>query len=215
MSGVGFELELINALRVGAALLLTGLAIRLMDDFLDLRYDAQAGIPSPAVRLGEATLPYGLLALAAGAALHAPTSLTLFFAAYAVGMIQDLRRPLPSGIAGWQEGGIVLVFGALLLGFWTQVWALAVMLFIQAVDDLLDYRLDRMSGNPNLVRAYGYVEVCLVALLCLVIAAMLQPIGTGMAIAAAAILDAVLWRIALRGGRGASEAGPLPKGWLS
>lgn len=215
MFGVGFNIGLIVTVRAGAAILCTGLAVKLMDDFLDLKYDSQAGIPSPAVRLGEATLPYGLILLALGAAFHAPIALALFIAAYAVGMVQDLGRPLPSGLAGWQESVVVLGLGALLLGPVMQIWGLAVMVFVQAIDDVMDYELDQVSGNPNLVRRFGWVEVNSVALGCFILAALLHPIATGLAIAAVATLDTWVWRLALRTKRDlAGTSGPLPKGWL-
>lgn len=202
--------------RAGLAILCTGLAVKLMDDFLDLQYDSQAGIPSPAVRLGEATLPYGLILLALGAAFHAPIALSLFFAAYATGMIQDLIRPLPSGLSGWQESVLVLGLGALLLGPIVQIWGLAIMIFIQGIDDVMDYDLDQVSGNPNLVRRFGWVEVNGVALGCFILAALLFPIGTGLTIAGVAILDTWVWRLALRTKReSAGGSGVLPKGWMS
>lgn len=214
MFGVGFEEALISTVRAGAAILCTGLAVKLMDDFLDLQYDSQAGIPSPAVRLGEATLPYGLILLAIGAAFHAPIALSLFVAAYSIGMIQDLKRPLPSGLTGWQESILVLGLGALLLGPVIQIWGLAMMVFIQVIDDMIDYHVDQMSGNPNLLRRFGWVEVNSVALGCFVLAALLHPVATGLTIVAVALLDTWVWRIALRTKREPAGISDPPKGWL-
>lgn len=214
MFGGGFEEALIATVRAGAAIICSGLAVKLMDDFLDLQYDSQAGIPSPAVRLGEATLPYGLILLAIGAAFHAPIALSLFFAAYAIGMVQDLRRPLPSGLTGWQESLLVLGLGALLLGPVNQIWGLAIMVFVQAIDDTIDYHVDQMSGNPNLLRRFGWVEVNGVAFGCFVLAALLYPIETALTIVAVAVLDTWVWRMALRTKREPAGITDPPKGWL-
>lgn len=214
MFGGGFEEALIATVRAGAAIICSGLAVKLMDDFLDLQYDSQAGIPSPAVRLGEATLPYGLILLAIGAAFHAPIALSLFFAAYAIGMVQDLRRPLPSGLTGWQESLLVLGLGALLLGPVNQIWGLAIMVFVQAIDDTIDYHVDQMSGNPNLLRRFGWVEVNGVAFGCFVLAAWLYPIETALTIVAVAVLDTWVWRMALRTKREPAGITDPPKGWL-
>ena len=200
--------------RAGAAILCAGLAVKLMDDFLDLRYDSQTGIPSPAVRLGEATLPYGLVLLAVGAAFHPSVALSLFLAAYSTGMVQDLRRALPSGLTGWQESLVVLGLGALLLGPVRQIWGLAMMVFVQAVDDTIDYHVDQMSGNPNLLRRFGWVEVNGVALACFALAAWLYPIETALTIVAAAVLDTWVWRLALRTKRESPGIADPPKGWL-
>lgn len=214
MFGVGFEEALIPAVRAGAAILCAGLAVKLMDDFLDLQYDSQAGIPSPAVRLGEATLPYGLILLAVGAAFHPPVALSLFLAAYAIGMVQDLKRSLPSGLTGWQESLLSLGLGALLLGPVIQIWGLAMMVFVQAVDDTIDYHVDQMSGNPNLLRRFGWVEVNGVAFVCLVLAAWLYPIETALTIVAAAVLDTWVWRMAFRARREPAGMADPSRGWL-
>lgn len=199
MFGAGFEIAAVVPLvRAALAILCTGVAVKLMDDFLDFRYDAQYGIPSPAVRLGEATLPYAMAALALGAAMNATLALCLFSSAYAIGMVQDLGRPLPSGLLGWQEGLLAVGIGALCLDPFVQLWALVVMAFVQAVDDLFDLKSDAMAGSPNLARRFGVGEVRLAALGLLALAAALRPFDTAAVVVAVACVEAAMWRLAFR-----------------
>src|SRR5690606_12565913 len=144
--------------RSAAAIFLCGWVIKMMDDFLDLRYDIFQGEQSLAVRLGEATLPYSLLLFGLAALVHPVVACSLFLGAYAAGMAGDLERQLPSGLYGYQEALLALTAGFLFLPWHVMLWGAAVMLAVQAIDDLWDLAPDRMSGNPNLSARFGIYE---------------------------------------------------------
>lgn len=174
-----------------------GVAVKLLDDFMDLRSDAQYGVPSIAVRLGEATLPYAMLSLALGAAFDPRFGLSLFLASYAVGMASDLRRILPLGLTGWQESLGAFLLGVLFTGPLVQLWALSMMAFVQCVDDLQDVRRDDLCGSANLVRRWGLGEVRLAALGFFMFAALLAPFHTVLLLIAVALIEHIVWRASL------------------
>lgn len=185
MSGVGYDpAELVGLVRSAAAIFLTGWVVKLMDDFLDLRYDILQGERSLAIRLGEGTLPYSLLLFCLAVLLEPVAACSLFLGAYAAGMASDLERRLPSGLPGVKEALAALLVGFLFLPWHAVLWGVAVMLAVQAVDDLADLAPDRISGNPNLARRFGIVETRLAALGALAVAASLRPLGTVMVFAA-------------------------------
>jgi len=189
--GVGYDpADAWSLLREAAAILLVGGAIKLMDDFLDLRYDVFEGEPSLAVRLGEGTLAYALLLFALAALADARASCALFLGAYAAGMAGDFDRQLPSGLYGYQEAAAALVAGLLFLPWPWALWGLSVMVAVQAVDDLEDLAPDHASGNPNLARRLGVVETQLLGVLTLFLAALLRPVSTAVVFVAVPLL---LW----------------------
>ena len=155
-----------------------GGVIRLMDDFLDLRYDIFEGAETLATRLGEGTLPYALLGFALAAMLDAPTAAALMAGAYAVGMAGDFDRQLPSGLTGYQEGAAALLAAFLLLPLGTVLWAFFAMFAVQVFDDLDDLAGDQRTGNPNIARRMGVVEARMAALCALVAAGLIQPLET-------------------------------------
>lgn len=189
MSGVGYDpTGLMELAKSATAILLCGWVVKMMDDFLDLRYDILQGEQSLAVRLGEGTLPYSLLLFCFAVLIEPATACSLLLGAYACGMAGDLERQLPSGLKGYQEALAALLFGLLFLPWHAVVWGASVMLAVQAVDDLADLGPDRMSGNPNLARRFGIVETRLAALGALFVAANLRPVGTAMVFAAIPLL---------------------------
>lgn len=179
MSGVGFDPAQVGEwVRLAAAVLLTGVAVKLMDDFLDLRYDIFEGADTLAVRLGEGSIAYALISFALAAMADAQAAVALMVGAYAVGMAGDFDRQLPSGLYGLQESFILLVVAALLLPWRVVLWAASAMLCVQLLDDLEDLASDRLSGNPNLARRIGVVEAHMLALAALFAAALAHPAGT-------------------------------------
>lgn len=183
---------MVELARSTVAIFLSGWVIKMMDDFLDLRYDILHGDQSLAVRLGEGTLPYSLLLFCLAVLVEPATACSLFLGAYAVGMAGDLERQLPSGLYGYQEALLALLLGLLFLPWHAVVWGAAIMLAVQAVDDLADLAPDRISGNPNLARRFGIVETQLTALGALLVAASLRPLGTAIIFASIPLL---LWTI--------------------
>jgi hypothetical protein len=178
--------------RIMLAAVLSGLAVKLMDDVLDSRYDAQFDLPNTAVWLSEASLPYALALLGIGALLHPPVAVCLFFASYAVGMSTQLATTYPSGLKGWQEGLILCFLGGVLTTVTCQIWALATVLLIQIIDDFIDYRTDKIICSLNWVNQFGPVETVLLAVPCLIIALLLNPISTILVLLAGVIVEVVI-----------------------
>lgn len=167
-----------SAVATLAAVFSVGLAIKLMDDFIDRRMDGVAGVTTWAGRLGDGSLPYCMAALTVALLIDAPVAGTLFLAAYAVGMTHDLTRRLPLGLLGWQESAVALVVGTLLGGPLPMLAALAAVVFVQCADDLVDAEGDRRRGHRSLVVMLGPVETALLGLAALIVACSLTPLVT-------------------------------------
>lgn len=170
-----------------ACVLAAGWAIKWMDDWVDRDLDGY-GAKTWAGRLGGGLLPYAMAALCVALLLDAPLAGSLFFSAYSLGMLHDWRRPLPSGLRGWQEAALAVGAGALLAGPGRMAAALAVMTFVQCADDLADVNEDRAVGRRSLATAMGVVETGLLGAAALVAAAALAPRATTMVIWATAIV---------------------------
>lgn len=191
MFGDGFDpLEAVVLARSAGAIFLSGWVVKLMDDFLDLRYDLFAGDETLAVRLGEGTLPYSLIGLVFAALLHPEIALSLFVGAYAAGMAGDYDRQLPSGLKGWQEGAAAVCFTLVFSPWSTVVWAVSVMLAVQITDDLFDIAEDGASGNPNIARRIGIGETRMLGLLALFAACVLKPAHTALVFMAIPLVEA-------------------------
>lgn len=140
-----------------------GWAIRLMDDALDIEIDEVIQKLNWSERLGTGTTAYALFALAAAALLEPSVALTLLTAAYAVGMLGDLRL-LPSGLPAVLEGGLLWFLSLWRFGWQKALAALTIMLIIQLLDDLLDHKLDQIPRGGNWAIRLGTPGVLLVVL---------------------------------------------------
>lgn len=183
-----------NLLMAAVGLCAAGLAIRLMDDFLDTPLDLRQGLRTPAHSLGSACLPYALAALSIGCLLAPKLAAALFLGAYAVGMASDLGRMLPLGLQGYQESLLAVLIGSLGAGLVVMTWAVVMMIAIQAFDDLVDVETDQQTGGHNWCRRYGTGEVVLSGLLSLAIGVFLSPMLTILTLLMAIFIDRVLFR---------------------
>ncbi|NMB17472.1 MAG: hypothetical protein GX980_10220 [Firmicutes bacterium] len=153
-------------------ILLVGLAIKLMDDYLDEPKDTK-GLANYFQR---GTIAYSLLALAVAAALEAKTACSLFFAAYILGMAGDETRPLASKLRGWEESLIVLGIGLISVGWETLLASTAILAAVQLYDDFADLAKDARWGRTNLVRTWGHTECLLLLAISMSIGALLDPL---------------------------------------
>lgn len=190
MFGVGYEITVSQIVQTAAVIGLMGGVIKLMDDFLDLRYDVYVGARSLAIHLGEGSLPYALIGFTLATMIDAPMAAAIMAGAYVAGMAGDFDRQLPSGLMGYQESLLVLILALIFLPWTVVVWAVCALMTTQIADDLYDIETDRFSGNPNLVRRVGFVEAHMLGLLFLCAAASLNPIATALTFA---LLPVVLW----------------------
>lgn len=173
-------------------IVLTGTAIKCMDDLLDVEYDQCVGRHTIAGRLGKAILPYALLLMAVGVFVVRETALVLFLASYAIGMGHDLREKMPTRLPGWGEGLIAVVLGMLLTSPVTMIWGLLIMATIQLLDDLMDIYKDTQSGQRNSAVQIGIVETTLLTLICFLAALLLRAEDSVQVLLAAPLIHMIL-----------------------
>lgn len=159
-------------------IVLAGLTIKLMDDWLDLEFDQCIGRHTLAMRLGRACLPYALVLFGAAVALAPDLSMALFLAAYAIGMGHDLREKMPTKLPGWLESLLALLLSAAFAGLVLTAWAVCIMAMIQLLDDLMDLQADRRSGQNNLAHRLGLVEATLLMFISLLAALLISTMKT-------------------------------------
>lgn len=181
------------------AIFLVGICIKVMDDYMDIELDALLDKKTLAAKLGPGTLPYLLLLFALAVSINQNLTLALFMASYAVGMYQDLFRPLPSGLKGWQESVVVFSLGIVIVGWVTIVWAFAIMAAVQLLDDLIDYRLDLKTGVVKAVQRLGFAETALLVLILTLLSLFLAVDQTLMVLS---LTPVVKWLVALAGQEG-------------
>ncbi len=188
-------------------IVLAGLVIKLMDDWLDVEFDQCIGRHTLAIRLGRACLPYSLLGFGLALALAPDVALTLFLASYAIGMGHDLRERMPTKLPGWVESLAAVSFSVWATDLRLTVWALFVMATIQLLDDLMDLQNDRRSGQNNLANRFGFVEVTLMMFICLLASILLSPLKTVEVLLAAPFVHMLLALFGGLGIRGRREEG--------
>lgn len=157
-------------MRLIASVFAAGVTVKLMDDALDGDKDVR---PGWAGRVGAGVVPYAVVSFALAVCLHPPAAVSLTCGAYAIGMGHELNRKMPTGMRGWHESAVVMVGAALFAGVVSALAALAVMLFVQCVDDLLDETEDKLQGHGNVAHRLGRVETKLLALSALIVSAAL------------------------------------------
>lgn len=147
------------------SVLLCAIAVKLVDDFLDRDMDTRAGSRNLAVRFGNGTVIYAMLALAVAASLNAMISIPLFLASYSIGMCNDLKQSFPSGLRGWQESLLVVLLGIILWGWEMMLFSLLFVSSIQLFDDYLDMSIDKRVGYRNIANRFGKVECLLLSII--------------------------------------------------
>lgn len=147
------------------AVFLTGLVIKMMDDFIDSEYDDMLGKRNLSNVLGRGILPYAIFIFSLACLLDPRTSIGLFFSSYILGMVTDYNVKMPAGLYGYQESLIVLSLGILLLGFSEITSSLFIMGFVQLWDDLCDYKKEKNCGK-NYVKLLGKVECIILSIIC-------------------------------------------------
>lgn len=172
-----------------AATALTGMAVRLMDDFLDEPEQPSGWLAPLFERAGRGVIAYALFFLALGAACNLEWAVTLFLSAYAIGMGHEGHRILPSGLSALWESALALGAGMARFGFFSLAASFTAVLFVQILDDFVDVEEDRKRGESNWVLRWGSVEAALVAVLAALVSwelswrRFLLVVGTGLALA--------------------------------
>lgn len=138
--------NLILLLPTLVAILLTSIIVKWLDDAID-EESGNKGIQNYAA--------YALAGILLAAALDLEITFVLFMACYSVGMFGSGKTMLPSGLPNWLESGIALTIVVVVAGFTTAIWAVAIIVAIQAFDDILDYNYDSQHNQPNWIFQLG------------------------------------------------------------
>jgi len=146
--------------QVGGVVIATGLSIKMMDDYLDKDLDLHGNLYH---FLEEGILPYALVALALAALADASLSVSLFLSAYCVGMVFSPLDRLPTGLVGYQECLLVMGIQLLFIPWRRVVCSLAVLLWVQILDDVIDRDIDT---RVNIVHRLGFGEAVMIGGLC-------------------------------------------------
>lgn len=154
------------------SVILCAAAIKLTDDHLDKDIDSCSGRRNWAELLGSGAMVYAALFLAVAIALSRSLSLSLFFSCYIVGMFNGLKAIYPSSFNGIQEAAIVFVLGIVLTNWEYMMFSISFSLAVQLIDDCIDFKMDKKTGNRNLAHRFGVLECLLGAALCLMGAAL-------------------------------------------
>lgn len=150
--------------------LLVGFIVKLMDDYLD--YEENSPVFS---YLGHGLLPYSLLLLLFAVAIDFAQASALFLAAYSVGMVgRGQHAQLPTGLTPQIECLAVIMVGVYLSDWRTMFAALAALVAVQALDDLIDYPKDCMLGIQSWCTRHGPVVTGLVLTIALGIGLLLE-----------------------------------------
>lgn len=147
---------------------LTGIVIKLMDDYLDQELDKIEGKFTLAVILDKAIVPYSLLSMVFCMMIYPNLAGSLFLASYIIGMGSNLKQRLPLGLNAFQEFVIFGILGLIIFGFIEMLSSLVIIIFIQFVDDFLDFYSDAKFTRRNFVIRFGFLESVIITLICLI-----------------------------------------------
>ena len=154
------------------ALLMTGFAVKALDDWIDRGYlevgrqDRQSGAEADLNDLLGSALPaYLALSLCLAVTLNWRWAASIFLACYGLGMSGRLTQRFASGLSGLVEIILVAVWGVLTLGWLEMGGAAAFVASAQLLDDWRDANPDRRSGNPNLLLRWGTAPFVLVSVM--------------------------------------------------
>lgn len=176
-----------------AGIFLTGLVIKLMDDFLDQDLDRLKGEENFSRIIGRGILPYSLVIIILALYFNFNESVSYFAASYFLGMAYDDRERLPSRLFGWQEGLIVLGISILLTSLKDTLSALILILLIQLFDDYVDYRRDNLFLGRNLINTLGIVNSILLTLILFFLVIKFFPLKLVFFSLASFILYVIFW----------------------
>ncbi|MGE5653359.1 MAG: hypothetical protein ACM3ZQ_03695 [Bacillota bacterium] len=143
-----------SPLRVGLAVLLVGLAIKLMDDYVDYDIDQILGTPNLSRVLGDALPVYMGFCTALATYLAPETGATLFLAAYLVGMGDELGVRYAGGWKAWMEVLAAMALGCL-ISYRPFILNLVLIVTVQLADDLKDREHDHRAARRTIPVLFG------------------------------------------------------------
>lgn len=212
MCGAIFAEGGVPLLRDVIAVLCSGFAVKLMDDFLDEPEDSMRGVLTTSSRFGRAAAPYAMLLLAIGASMNLSWTVSLFLASYCLGMFNAPQERLPSALKGYQESGLAFALCMAVAGYQETIHSFLLMAAWGTIDAIVDRELDpreRQSGYgmPARLKPLMQAEFSLpVSVWILSYGYALQPAKTVIVSVVAAIIEAISFAMS-RSGR------PADSGW--
>ena len=180
-------------LRRLVGLVLIGLVIKLMDDFLDQERDKAIGQYNFSHLLGKSIMPYSLVILILALYLNFAEGISLFMASYQVGMAHDYKIKLPSGLLSWQEGVIVFIITTYITNLHNSLSALLLILLLQFIDDLIDFKKDNKYFKTNLFKVLGVFNSLLIMTILTIISVIFFPLKLIYFVSAVIILYTSFW----------------------
>ncbi len=176
----GLGAGLATGFAAGLAVFLTALAVKALDDLLD----------EPEGRGGRAggVAAYVAVLLVVAAGLDRRVAVSLFLAAYAVGMVSSPLTRLPSGLPSWGESLVAVGLGACLTGALEVLGSVLVVTAVQVFDDFWDLARDREAGRVGVAAAIGRWPALALAVLLYIAAALISPVKTLPTLAAVGVL---------------------------
>ncbi|MBM7555848.1 hypothetical protein JOC47_000682 [Halanaerobacter jeridensis] len=125
-----------------------------MDDYLDQEIDRLNNRNALAVKLKRGIVPYSLLLFSFAILCNYKLAISLFWASYIVGMGIN-KTELPFTLKMYQEVFLLLIIAFLVLDSSQFLFALIIILFIQAVDDYIDYYREKYIARDNFINYFG------------------------------------------------------------
>lgn len=154
-----------------------GLAVKLLDDYID--------------ESERDYVPYMMCALALSISLW-KGGVSLFFSSYIAGMFHDRKLKLTSGLKAYHEQIIAFIISSALTGVKETISSLVIICAVQLTDDLIDEREDAYEGRKNWSQVLGRTEASLSAAIFFVLSLYLDMFKT-IASLGAALLISVLF----------------------
>ena len=165
--------EVISIIIKIAAILVTAVVVKTIDDVLDLENPYESPF---AAFFQRGTLPYMIAIFSLALVLHFETAFTLFWASYTIGMVRAPLQMLPTGVTGAVEIVIGILILIVVSGCSSTIWGLTVILAVQCMDDLLDQEVDNKRKGTNIALTIGQGECFLLFIIALYTAVTLQPL---------------------------------------
>lgn len=171
---------------------LTGISIKLLDDFIDMDLDIRKGLGQSFANHPNFFLPYGFITLIIACFYQPYWAGALFLGAYAVGMFPEGSRVFPLQLKGITEIIGAFLIGLLYCGWHLTAAAFLLMLAIQLFDDILDKDIDFITNSFNWAAHLGQLETQILTLILIMLAWLLFPAGVLNTLVAYVFLEGVI-----------------------
>jgi len=134
---------LFNLIEKFFSIFLTGIVIKLLDDYLDEDKDYLLSRKNLYFYLKKGILPYTLLIFSFAVILNYKYSVSLFLSAYILGMINNFDEKLVLGTPVYTEMIVISVIGCVVFGIKEMFSSIFLIASIQLIDDYIDYEKDK------------------------------------------------------------------------